>query len=468
MRKRKKIILENLRIERVAAGGKCIARGEDNRVVFVDKTVPGDVVDVRVVKKKKNFYEATPIKFHHYSEIRTEAKCEHFGICGGCKWQNLPYTEQLKYKTQEVADQMQRIGKLDIPEVSPIIGSDKTEYYRNKLEFTFSALRWLTVEEIESGEEQDPRGLGFHIPGQYNKVINVEHCYLQPGPSNEIRNAVLDYAKQQGLDFFDFRKDKGWLRNLIIRTASSGQLMVIVQVYAYEEEPLFALLDFLKEKFPQITSLQYIINNTGNDAYSRLEVHCYHGKPYIEEPMEDLTFRVGPKSFYQPNPQQAYELYKKAREFAQLTGKETVYDLYTGTGTIANFVARQAKQVIGIEYVPEAIEDAKINSQINGISNTKFFAGDMKDMLTDAFVTEHGKADVVITDPPRAGMDPKVVDMLLKVSPERIVYVSCNPATQARDVALLDEMYKVKHIQPVDQFPHTHHIENVVLLEKRK
>ncbi|BDD10913.1 23S rRNA (uracil-5-)-methyltransferase RumA [Fulvitalea axinellae] len=470
MARKKNFVIENLTIERVAAEGKCVAHHED-KVIFVEKTVPGDVVDVRVKRNKKSYMEAFPIKFHKESEYRSEPFCSHFGLCGGCKWQNLEYDRQLKWKRQQVVDNFERIGKLEFPEVSPIIGSEATKYYRNKLEFTFANKRWLTTEELNAsnGEQLEARGLGFHIPGQYNKVINVDHCYLQPDPSNDIRLKLVEFCRNENIPFYDFRETNGWLRTVVIRTANTGDLMVILLVAGDDEPMMTKVMEFLKSEFPQITSLNYIVNKKGNDSYYDQDVILYHGESFIRETMEDLTYRVGPKSFYQTNSEQAYTLYKVTRDFAKLKGDELVYDLYTGTGTIANFVAKRAKKVVGIEYVPEAIEDAKVNSEINGIKNTRFYAGDMKHLLTDQLVAKHGGTpDVVITDPPRAGMDPKVINMLLKMASPRIVYVSCNPATQARDLALLAEKYEVKAVQPVDMFPHTHHVENVVLLELKK
>lgn len=445
------------------AEGKCLARHE-NMVIFVSGVAPGDVVDLRITRKKKSFMEAEPVAFRQYSELRVQPFCEHFGVCGGCKWQHIGYDTQLHYKQKQVKDNLERIGKVPLPEFDPILGSAKTRYYRNKLEFTFSNNSWLTKEQIQSGEEFDRNALGFHIPGRFDKILDIQHCYLQPDPSNAIRLAVRSYAKAHQLPFYDVVKQEGYLRNLIIRTANTGELMVIVQVKYEDQEAMTGLLEYLLATFPEITSLQYVVNPKGNETFHDLEVVCYKGLPYIHEEMEGIRFRVGPKSFYQTNADQAYELYKKTRELAGLTGQELVYDLYTGAGTIANFVARQSRQVIGIEYVPSAIEDAKINSQINNITNTTFYAGDMKDILSDELIARHGRPDVVITDPPRAGMHQDVVEKLLQVHPERIVYVSCNPATQARDVELLSEKYDVTRVQPVDMFPQTHHVENIVLL----
>ncbi|MDJ1482323.1 23S rRNA (uracil(1939)-C(5))-methyltransferase RlmD [Cytophagaceae bacterium YF14B1] len=469
MRKKNKSypILEKITVSDFAAEGKCLAR-HGEIVVFIEGIVaPDDVVDLRVFKQKKNFWEAQVIKIHEASSQRTTPFCQHFGVCGGCKWQHIPYTTQLAQKQDQVTDNLERIGKIHLPEIQPILPSKETTYYRNKLEYTFSSNRWLTDEDMQKGEITDRTALGFHIPKRFDKILDIETCYLQPDPSNKIRLAVREFARQNNYPFFDLVKQEGFLRNLIIRTTTTSELMVIVQVFSKDEPKLYALLDFLRDTFPAITSLQYVINSKGNETFHDLEVVTYHGKSYITEKMEDLEFRVGPKSFYQTNAEQALELYKIARNYADLKGDELVYDLYTGTGTIANFVARQARKVVGLEYVPMAIEDAKINSEVNGISNTEFFAGDMKDLLTEDFLQENGHPDVVITDPPRAGMDAKVVEMLLKVAPQRIVYVSCNPATQARDLALLDEKYVVMAVQPVDMFPHTYHVENVAWLERR-
>ncbi len=462
----KQKILEQVKIEGIAAEGKCIARVNE-QVVFIEKVAPGDVVDVRITRKKPNFIEATPVKFHTYSEDRVEPFCQHFGTCGGCKWQHIPYDIQLKYKHQQVVDNLERIAKIDLPEISTIRGSENIRFYRNKLEYTFSNWRWLTRDEIESGDEIDRRGLGFHIPGSFDKVLDIDNCYHQPDPSNAIRNAVKDYCRENDFPFYDLKKKTGSLRNLVVRNSVKNEWMVIVQ-FALEEDRNLDLLEFVKTKFPQITSLQYVINSKANETFHDLEVKVYHGEPYITEEMEGIEFRVGPKSFYQTNAAQAYELYKVARDFADLQGNEVVFDLYTGTGTIANFVAKQARKVIGLEYVEAAIEDAKVNSEINGITNTEFYAGDMKDSLDDDFLSRHEKPDIIITDPPRAGMHQDVVNMLLKIEAEKIVYVSCNPATQARDLALLDIKYKVTKVQPVDMFPQTHHVENVILLELKK
>ena len=454
----------------MAAEGKAIAKVND-LVIFVPYVVPGDVVDLQIKRKKNKYAEAEAVNFHEYSSTRAVPFCQHYGICGGCKWQVLPYAEQNKYKQKQVEDNLRRIGKIELPEISPILGSAKTEFYRNKLEFTFSDKRWLTYEEVKQEVKYDQmNAVGFHIPGAFDKVLAIEKCWLQNDISNRIRNAVRDYAYEHNYSFINLRSQEGMLRNMIIRTSSTGELMVIIicKIVEDSEMTLFKqLLQYVADTFPEITSLLYIINNKCNDTINDLDVYVFKGNDHIFEEMEGLRFKVGPKSFYQTNSEQAYNLYKIARDFAGLTGNELVYDLYTGTGTIANFVSRQARQVIGIEYVPEAIEDAKVNAEINGIDNTLFFAGDMKDMLTQEFINEYGRPDVIITDPPRAGMHQDVVDVILFAEPKRIVYVSCNPATQARDLQLLDVKYKVKAVQPVDMFPHTHHVENVVLLELR-
>ncbi len=468
---RKKPIFENVLIEGIAAEGKAIAR-VDNKVIFVPGVAPGDVVDIRVTRKKKSFLEGTAIKFHTYSKDRVDPFCDYFGTCGGCKWQHLPYNLQLQFKNQQVIDSLVRIGKINLPSFSPILASNEQTFYRNKLEFTFSDTRWLTREEIDNSEELERNGLGFHIPGRFDKIVDIDKCHLQAEPSNSIRNWVKAYALKHKLPFFNLISQQGYMRILIIRTTSTGETMVILQVTQDKPAWLVPLLEEMIKEFPTITSLNYVINNKRNETFNDLPVHNYHGVAYIQEAMiiregfpEKLTFRIGPKSFYQTNSLQAYELYKITRNFSGLTGNELVYDLYTGTGTIANFVAHQAKKVIGLEYVEAAIEDAKINSSINNITNTDFYAGDIKDLLNDAFIGIHGKPDVIITDPPRAGMHKDVIDMLLKVEANKIVYVSCNPATQARDLALLDEKYKVTKLQPVDMFPQTHHVENVALLE---
>ncbi len=470
-RKRKELpLLEHITITDVAAEGKALARVDD-LVVFVPYVVPGDVVDLQVKRKKHHYAEAVAVKFHQQAAERAIPFCRHYGICGGCKWQILPYEAQLRYKQQQVVDNLTRIGKIQLPEISPILGSEKIQRYRNKLEFTFSDKRWLTTEEVASGVVYEQmNAVGFHIPEAFDKVLAIDECYLQDDISNRIRNAIRDYAYRQGLSFHNLRTHEGMLRNLIIRTSTTGELMVILVCRIDTDEELQQtrmLLAYVADKFPEISSLLYIINNKVNDTITDLDVYTFSGKDHIFEQMEGLRFKIGPKSFYQTNSEQAYRLYSVVRQLAGLTGGELVYDLYTGTGTIANFVARQARQVVGIEYVPEAIEDAKVNSQLNGIDNTLFYAGDMKDILTDQFVAQHGRPDVIITDPPRAGMHGDVVKVILQAAPQRIVYVSCNPATQARDLQLLDADYRVEAVQPVDMFPHTHHVENVVLLIKR-
>ena len=468
---KKNRVLEQIEIEAIAAEGKALARVE-NKVVFVKGVAPGDVVDLRITNKRKSYLEATPIHFHKYSDIRVEPFCEHFGTCGGCKWQHIPYQHQLDFKEQQVEDQLLRIGKIEGVRPHPIMGSAKTRFYRNKLEFTFSNSRWLTREEIDSGASFDQSVLGFHVPGRFDKILQIDNCYLQEEPSNSLRNAVYKYAIENHISFYDIRENVGLLRNLTIRTTSTGELMVILQVGEKNESDTFKVLDFIKSEFPDITSLNYVINLKLNDSMQDQEVIHYHGLEYITEEMireegndDRLKFRIGPKSFYQTNSDQAYELYKATRDAASLSGSEVVYDLYTGTGTIANFVAHKAKKVVGVEYVEEAIVDAKINSQINGIENTFFFSGDMKDVLNDKFVEDNGKPDVIIVDPPRAGMHGDVVEMLNGLDAKRIVYVSCNPATQARDIQLLEEKYKVVSLQPVDMFPQTHHVENIAVLD---
>lgn len=460
-------VFEKITITDIAAEGNAIAKVNDI-VVFVHFVVPGDVVDLQVTRKKNHFMEARAIHFHSYSEIRIEAVCEHFGICGGCKWQILPYSEQIRYKQKQVVDNLIRIGKIELPEVFPILGSALTEFYRNKLEFTFSNKRWRTFQEMAEGKEFDTmNAVGFHIPGQFDKVLDINKCWLQNDISNQIRNEIRRYALNNKLTFFDLRRQEGFLRTMMIRTTSTGELMLIM-VFFYEDSELMTnLLQHIADQFPQITSLLYIINSKANDTITDQKVVVFKGNECIYEEMEGLKFKIGPKSFYQTNSEQAYELYKVVRNFAQLTRTELVYDLYTGTGTIANFVAHQARQVIGIEYVPEAIEDAVVNSELNKIDNTLFYTGDMKDILNASFIKKHGKPDVIITDPPRTGMHKDVIDAILFADPVRIVYVSCNPVTQARDLYLLDLNYKVIAVQPVDMFPHTHHVENVFLLVRK-
>ena len=467
-RKKKELpLIENVEIVDVAAEGKAIAKVDD-LVVFIPYVVPGDVIDLQITRKKNKYAEGKPVRFISYSPNRTEAFCEHFGICGGCKWQVLPYAEQLKYKQKQVEDNLTRIGKIELPDIHHILGSEKTQFYRNKLEFTFSNKKWLTLEQINSGESFDNmNALGFHIPGMFDKVLDIDKCWLQDDISNQIRNFIRQYCYDKNYTFFDLRNRGGLMRNLIVRTSTTGELMVIVVFYDDEKEQQEDLLTAVATEFPQITSLLYIVNQKANDTITDQDVLVWKGNDCIYEEMEGLKFKIGPKSFYQTNSEQAYNLYKIARDFANLSGDELVYDLYTGTGTIANFVASKAKKVIGIEYVEDAILDARVNSQINKIDNTLFYAGDMKDILTQDFINEHGRPDVIITDPPRAGMHDDVIKTILFAEPDRIVYVSCNPATQARDLSLLDEKYKVERVQPVDMFPHTHHVENVVLLAKK-
>ena len=470
-RKKKHLpLLRDIEITGYAAEGKALARVDDI-VVFVPYAVPGDVVDLQVRRKKHSFMEAEIVSINKPSPLRTEPFCQHFGVCGGCKWQHVPYEEQLRMKQQQVFDQLTRIGKVELPEFRPILGSVKTREYRNKLDYGCANKRWLTSAELkdESLEKNVP-AIGFHITGAFDKILPIEKCHLMDDLHNEIRNEIRDYAIKQGISFFDLRQQTGLLRDVIIRNSNTGEWLVIIQFHYDEtggEKEAKDLLQHVADKFPQITSLMYLDNQKCNDTIGDQEILTFKGKDHIFETMEDLKFKVGPKSFYQTNTEQAYHLYSVVRELAELTGKELVYDLYTGTGTIANFVARQARQVIGIEYVPEAIEDAKVNSEINGIQNTLFYAGDMKDILDDDFIAKHGRPDIIITDPPRAGMHPDVVKTILRAAPERIVYVSCNPATQARDLQVLDEQYKVMVVQPVDMFPHTPHVENVVLLTKR-
>ena len=465
--RKSKPFLEGVLITDIGAEGKAIARVDD-MVVFTTLVIPGDVVDFQVTKKRAKYMEAVVKRVVVQSPDRVPAFCEHFEVCGGCKWQFLPYEKQLYYKQKQVADQLRRIGRIELPEITPILGSAKTTNYRNKLEFGFSNRRWLTYEEIGTeSEDMNKNALGFHVPGMFDKIININKCWLQGDPSNQIRNFIKEYADDHNLEFFDRKIQSGLLRNIIIRTSTTGDVMLIVCFFSEQKENREKLLAAVASEFPQITSLVYVINGKGNDTIHDQEILVYKGNDHILEEMEGLKFKIGPKSFYQTNSEQAYELYKVARDFAGLKGTEVVYDLYTGTGTIANFIARNVREVVGIEYVPEAIEDAHVNSELNGISNTSFFAGDMKKILTSEFIARHGRPDVIITDPPRAGMDEEVVKTILEAAPEKVVYVSCNPATQARDLALMDEAYQVTRIQPVDMFPHTHHVENVVLLEMR-
>ena len=470
-RKRKPLpILENITITDVAAEGKALAK-VDNLVVFVPYAVPGDVVDLQVRRKKHSYAEAEVIRFHKYSEKRSQPFCEHFGVCGGCKWQCLPYEEQLRYKQKQIVDNLTRIGKVELPEISPILGSKHQTHYRNKLEFGFSNKKWLTQAEVASDKKFDVMdAVGFHIPGAFDKILDINCCHLMDDLNNRLRNGIRQFALDHHISFYDIRGGHGVLRNMMIRNSATHEVMLLLQFSIHDEEEkaqAMSVLDYVHDNFKEVTSLLWVNNLKCNDTVGDLEVHTHYGTDFIYETMEDLRFKVGPKSFYQTNTEQAYELYKVARNFAQLTGNELVYDLYTGTGTIANFVAHQARQVIGIEYVPEAIEDAKVNAKINHLDNTLFYAGDMKDILNQDFIEAHGRPDVIITDPPRAGMHSDVIDTILFAAPQRIVYVSCNPATQARDLQLLDKDYKVMAVQPVDMFPQTHHVENVVLLERR-
>ncbi len=456
-----------MRITDIGAEGNAIAR-VDNIVVFVPMLVPGDVVDIQVRRKRKKYMEGAVVRFHEYSPDRIPAPCIHFGICGGCKWQHLPYDLQLFHKGKQVRDNLQRIGKIELPDIRPIIGSPDIYFYRNKLEFTFSDKRWLTREEITSDNEfAKEDAIGFHIPGLFDKVLDIRECHLQPEPSNLIRNAVREYAHKDRMTFFNLREQSGFLRNLVIRNNLAGDVMVILVFFYEDEKRREGLLDFLAGKFPMITSLMYIINSKRNDSLADQDPLLYKGADHLMEEMGGLKYRIGAKSFYQTNTNQALSLYRVARDFAGLTGKEIVYDLYTGTGTIANYIAGSASKVIGIEYIHDAVADAIVNSEINGIKNTKFFAGDIKSVLNQQFISENGKPDIIITDPPRGGMHEDVVKSIVSASPERIVYISCNPATQARDVLLMSQQYRVTEVQPVDMFPHTHHVENVILLKKR-
>lgn len=467
MRKRKHLFFERVEIKDIGAEGKAIAR-IDNIVTFVRLVAPGDIVDLEVIKKRSRYMEARVIKIHRLSESRVDPICKHFGICGGCKWQHLNYSDQLKYKQKQVEDALIRIGKLELPGINTIIGCRSPYLYRNKLEFAFSSKRWHSKEEIASGQQfSEYGGLGFHVPGQYEKVVNIEECWLQPEPSNSIRNELRKFAIDHHLSFFNPRLQEGFLRNLIIRTSSTSEVMVILSFFHDDEEKRNLILEYLKNKFPAIHSLMYTINSKGNDTLYDQEIKVYYGKDYITEKLDDLKFRVGPKSFFQTNTHQSVELYRIVRDFAVLTGNELVYDLYSGTGTIANFIAGNAKKVIGIESVAEATEDAKINSEINGITNTVFITGDIKELLKPGFFERYGYPDVLITDPPRSGMHPKVVESIAEVLPAKIIYVSCNPATQARDIALLSSAYSIHKMQPVDMFPQTQHVENVVLLERK-
>jgi 23S rRNA (uracil1939-C5)-methyltransferase len=465
-RKKELPLLEKVTIRDIGAEGNAVARVE-NMVVFVPMLIPGDVVDIKVTRKRKKFMEGKVVRFHEYSPDRIKPRCIHFGVCGGCRWQHLPYPLQLRFKEKQVLDNLARIGRIELPDSDPIIGSPNIYLYRNKLEYTFSHRRWLTDEEVRSGEViEDSTALGFHIPGLFDKILDITECHLQPEPTNRIRNAVKEYARSHQLEFFDLREQKGFLRNLIIRNNLAGDVMVIVVFFIDDRSMREGLLEFIADRFPEVTSLMYIINPKKNDSLTGMTAVPYKGDDHLMETMGGLKFRVGPLSFYQTNTRQAEALYRTALAFAGLTGREVVYDLYSGTGTITNFIASEASKVIGIEYVEEAVADARVNSELNGIGNTLFFAGDMKEILTEKFMDENGRPDVIITDPPRAGMHEDVVRVIAAADPQRIVYVSCNPATQARDISLLSPGYKVTRVQPVDMFPHTHHVENVVLLEK--
>lgn len=467
-RKSRKQVFENVEVIDAGAKGKTIAKAPDGKVIFLPNAVPGDVVDVQTFKKRKAYYEGKATVFHKLSDKRTTPACEHFGTCGGCKWQDMAYEHQLFYKQKEVTNNLTRIGHIELPEVTPIFGAKDQYFYRNKMEFSFSDSRWLTLEEVQSDEDLgDRNALGFHIPGMWDKILDVKKCHLQADPSNAIRNAVKAFALENELEFFNTRNQTGLLRTMMIRTSSTGDIMVMIQFFKEDKEKRELILDYLGETFPEITSLQYVINGKANDTIYDQEVICYKGADHIFEEMEGLKFKINAKSFYQTNSVQAYELYKITREFAGLTGSELVYDLYTGTGTIAQFVAKQAKKVVGVEAVPDAITAAKENAQFNNINNVEFFVGDMKNVFNAEFIAAHGTPDIIITDPPRDGMHKDVVEQILNIAPAKVVYVSCNSATQARDLALMDAQYKVVKTQAVDMFPQTFHVENVVLLEKR-
>ena len=467
-RKTKKQIFTNVEVLDAAAKGKTVAKAPDGKVIFISNAVPGDIVDVQTFKKRKAFFEGKATVFHKLSEKRTTPECEHFGTCGGCKWQDMGYEHQLYYKQNEVTNNLTRIGHIELPEITPILGSAEQYFYRNKMEFSFSDSRWLTLEEIQSDEDLgDRNALGFHIPGMWDKILDINKCHLQADPSNAIRNSVKQFAVDNDLEFFNTRNQTGLLRTMMIRTSSTGDIMVMFQFFKEDKEKRELILDYIGETFPEITSLQYVINGKANDTIYDQEVICYKGKDHIFEEMEGLKFKINAKSFYQTNSNQAYELYKLTREFADLQGDELVYDLYTGTGTIAQFVAKQAKKVIGVEAVPDAITAAKENAQFNGITNVEFYVGDMKNVFNTDFINTHGQPDVIITDPPRDGMHKDVVQQILNIAPKKVVYVSCNSATQARDLELMNAQYKVTRVQSVDMFPQTHHVENIVLLEKR-
>ena len=465
---RRRKVFENIHVIDAGAKGKSIGKAPEGQVIFIDNAVPGDVAHIQTYKKRKGYFHGKAIEFVALSDKRTEPVCQHFGVCGGCKWQDMGYEHQLFYKQKEVAENLRRIGKVELPEITPIKGSEEKFFYRNKMEFSFSDSRWITEEEKEEDKQiTDRNALGFHIPGMWDKILDLEKCHLQADPSNEVRNAIKQFATENELAFFNPRAQEGLLRTLMIRTTSTGELMILIQFYKNDEASINLLMNFIKDSFPSITSLLYVVNQKGNDTLYDQEIHLFAGKEFITEEMEGLQFKINAKSFYQTNSNQAYELYKITRDFANLSGDELVYDLYTGTGTIAQFVAKKAKKVVGIEAVAEAIADAKINAQFNGIENVSFFAGDMKHIFTEDFIAKNGKPNVIITDPPRDGMHRDVVEQILKVAPQKVVYVSCNSATQARDLALMDHLYKVTKVQPVDMFPQTHHVENVVCLEKR-
>ncbi len=467
-KKNRRQTFEHVEVIDAGAKGKSVGKAPDGRIIFLSNAVPGDVVDVMTTKKRKAYFEGVATNFHTLSEKRTDPKCEHFGVCGGCKWQHMGYEHQLHFKQKEVENNLKRIGNLELPEMTPILGSKKQYFYRNKMEFSFSNSRWLTQEEINSEAQiEDRNALGFHIPGMWDKILDIKKCHLQEDPSNTIRLEIRNFATENGLSFFNPRQQQGLLRTMLLRTSSTGEIMLLIQFFDDNPQQRELLLNHIKQKFPDITSLLYVINQKQNDTIYDQDVICFAGRDHIFEEMEGLQFKINAKSFYQTNSQQAYELYKVTRGFAGLTGDELVYDLYTGTGTIAQFISKKAKKVVGVESVPEAIEDAKTNASNNAISNVEFVVGDMKNIFNDAFIAEHGQPDIIITDPPRDGMHKAVVAQLLQVAPKKIVYVSCNSATQARDLALLDEKYKVTKVQPVDMFPQTFHVENVVLLEKR-
>jgi len=467
-RKNKNIVFENIEILEAGAKGVSVAKTPEGQIIFVQNVVPGDVVDIKVFKKRKSYFEGKATVFHKYSKDRTEPICQHFGDCGGCKWQNMTYKMQLFYKNNEVYNNLKRIGKVELPDFEPILASEKQFFYRNKMEFSFSDSRWITEKEIAKNQIiSKENALGFHIPKMWDKILNIEKCYLQQNPSNDIRNEIKRFATQNNLSFFNARSHKGLLRTLMIRTTSTGEIMVLIQFFEDDKTKQELLLNFITESFPEITSLQYVVNQKANDTIYDQEVILYKGRNFILEKMEDLRFSISAKSFYQTNSEQAYQLYKIVRDFAELTGNELVYDLYTGTGTIAQFIAKKAKKVIGVETVSQAIEDAKNNAKRNNITNCEFFVGDIKDVFNAGFIATHGTPDIIITDPPREGMHKNVIKQILRVSPEKIVYVSCNSATQARDLSLLDSIYLVEKVRAVDMFPQTHHVENVVLLRKR-